>query len=63
MYTLYRPIPFEDVLTILVSIFLLLSDKRKGRESVCILREGRKGGGRLLIRTGSLYSPRSFSVL
>ena len=30
----YRPIPFEDVLTILVSIFLHLDDERKGRESV-----------------------------
>ena len=38
----YRLIPFEDVLTILVSIFLLL-------------REGRKGGGRLFIQTESVY--------
>ena len=30
----YKPIPFEYVLTILVSIFLLLPDERKGRESV-----------------------------
>ena len=30
----YRPIPFEDLFTILVSIFHLLSDERKGRESV-----------------------------
>ena len=29
-----RAIPFEDVLTILVSIFLLLRDERKARESV-----------------------------
>ena len=31
---LNRTIPFEDVLTILVSIFLHLDDERKGRESV-----------------------------
>ena len=29
-----RSIPFKDVLTILVSIFLLFRDERKGRESV-----------------------------
>ena len=29
----YRPIPFDDILTPLVSIFLLLRDERKGRES------------------------------
>ena len=28
-----RPIPFEDVLTILVSIFLLLRDEKKWRVS------------------------------
>ena len=43
-----RPIPFEDVLTVLVSTFHLLS--------VCYAREGRKGGGRLLIKTESVYS-------
>ena len=36
----YRPIPFEDVLTILVGIFHQLRDKRKGREIFCVLREG-----------------------
>ena len=50
----YRPIPFEDALTILVSIFVLLRDERKGRVSVR-LDEGRKGGGRLLIQTESVY--------
>ena len=50
---LYRPIPLEDVLTILVSIFHLLRDKRKGR--VCVLCEERKGGGRLLTQTESVY--------
>ena len=48
----YKQIPFEDVLTILVSIFHLLRIQRKGRESV---REGRKGGGSLLIQTESVY--------
>ena len=38
----YKPIPFEDILTILVSIFLLLRDKKK-KERVCILRVERKG--------------------
>ena len=52
----YTPIPFENVLTILVSIFLLLCDERKGRVCVCVLGEGRKGGGRLLIQTESVYS-------
>ena len=33
-YLDYRPILFEDVLTILVSFFLLLRDKGKGGESV-----------------------------
>ena len=51
-----RPIPFEDVLTILVSTFHLLRDERKGRESACVLREGRKGGGKLLIQTESVCS-------
>ena len=32
----YRPIPFENVLTILVSIFHLLRGERKGIESVCL---------------------------
>ena len=34
VFLLYRPIPFEDVLTILVSIFLLKHVERIGRESV-----------------------------
>ena len=51
------PIPFDNVLTILVSILLLLRDEKKGRESVglWVLRYGRKGGGRLLIKTESVY--------
>ena len=50
----YRPIPFEDLFTILVSIFHLLSDERKGRERVSVLHGGRKGGGRLLIQMESV---------
>ena len=50
-----KPIPFEDVLTILVSIFLLFRDEIKGRECVRVtVGEGRKGGGRLLIQTESV---------
>ena len=30
----YRPIPFEDVLTILVSMLVLLRDEKEGRVSV-----------------------------
>ena len=44
----YRPIPFKDVLTVLVSTFHLLRDERKGRErerkSVCYMK-GEKGEG------------------
>ena len=36
-----RPIPFEYVLTILVSTFHLLRDERKGRKSVCYVKEKR----------------------
>ena len=36
IFFLNRPIPFEDVLIILVSIFFLLRDERKGGESVRI---------------------------
>ena len=39
----YRPIPFEDVLTILVSIFHLLRDERKGREYVCLTEMEKRG--------------------
>ena len=54
---LYRPIPFEDVLTILVSIFYLSRDQRNGRESerLSVLGEGRKEGVRLLNQTESVY--------
>ena len=51
----YRPIPFEDILTILVSIFLLLRDERKGSESGRLMEE-KKGGGKLLIQTESVYN-------
>ena len=49
-YTVIRDI---RVLIILVSIFHLLRDKRKGR--VCVLCEEREGGGRLLTQTESVY--------
>ena len=29
----YKPIPFEDILTILVSIFYVSCDERKGEDS------------------------------
>ena len=51
----YRPIPFEDILTILVSIILLLRDERKGSESGRLMEE-KKGGGKLLIQTESVYN-------
>ena len=50
----YRPIPFEDVLTILVSIFIVLRDERKGRECDC-LTWWKKGRWMLLIKTESVY--------
>ena len=55
-----RPIPIENVLTILESIFHLLRNERKGRDSeiVCVLREVRKGGERLLLQTESVYRER-----
>ena len=40
---IYKPIPFEDVLTILVSIFFLLRDERKGRESVRLTWSEKRG--------------------
>ena len=47
------PISCENVLTFLVSIFLLLRDERNRREcasyAYMVLHEERKGGGRLLI--------------
>ena len=46
-----RPIPFEDVLTILVSIFLLLRDERKWREIVR-LTSGKKRGREAFDRNG-----------
>ena len=50
----YRPIPFENVLTILVSVASCYVMREKG-ERVCTLGEGRKGGGKLLIQTESVY--------
>ena len=39
-----RPIPFEDLLTILVSIFHLLHCARKGRETSYVKEEKGEGG-------------------
>ena len=39
----YRPIPFEDVLTILVSTFSLIRDERKGRESALLTWRQKRG--------------------
>ena len=39
----YRPYPFEDVLTMLVSIFLLLGDEKKGRVLRPLRRDKMKG--------------------
>ena len=40
----YRPIPFENVLTILVSISHLLRDEKKGRKCASYVK-GEKGEG------------------
>ena len=43
VFLLYRPIPFEDVLTILVSIFLLKRDDRKVKENVGFRSREKRG--------------------
>ena len=43
IFSLNRQIPFEDVLTILVSILLKLRDERKGRESVRLTSREKRG--------------------
>ena len=42
VYVFYRPIPFEDVLTVLIGIFHLFHDDRKRRESMRLARRRRE---------------------
>ena len=67
VYCLYRPIPFEDVLTILVSIFPLShDDERKVRESMRLTNkvfDPNGNGYSNFVKYGVDYFPRGMIMI